>query len=423
MKLSNRFLIGAAVGGLAAGAAFAQTQPTTGPVAVYWMSAATTSGMGGMGGMPGASGFGGPGGGGPPAQAQPQPQRRPGFGAMMGMALGRGGPPAGAYGGGAGGYPGARGMPPGMGGGAGHTLTLQLGSRQKPDGQAEGEHLPPAGLQAGDSLPLVTPQVAPPEPAEPGGPPQMTQRPRGRMLIYWGCGEHAPAPIVIDFSKIGPGMPMPNIPFVTANPGRPPSAGRYPTYGDWPNQLARTTVPADGSLVGAHTVRSSYSPEIHFSLGPNQDFLPPLTITGNDKLPSGATRVSWDPVAGATGYYAWMFGAQDRGETVVVWSSGASANMMGALTDYLPPSEVRRLIAQNMVMSPQTTQCVVPAEVVQAAQFGMLSMIAYGEESDFAYPPRPHDPKAAWNIKWTVKVRRKSTTGAILGMPAGARGF
>ena len=423
MTRAQTALVSVAAMGVLAGAAAAQTQPTTGPVAVYWMSAATSSGMSGMPGM----GGGYPGSGGAPAQPQAAP-RRPGLGAMMGMALGRGGPAAdaGGYGGGyAGGYGGGRGMPPGMGGGVTRTLTLQLGSRQQPQGQPQGEHLPPQGLGAGDSLPLVTPQVAPPEPAEPGGPPQMSpqQRPRGRMLIYWGCGEHAQGPITIDFAKLGAGAPMPNMPFVTANPGRPPSPGRYATYGAWPNEQASSTVPANGSLVGAHTIRSSYSPDIRFSLDQGQDFLDPLTISGQDKLPSGATRVSWSPVSGATGYYAWMFGAQDRGETVVVWSSGASANMMGALTDYLPPGEVRRLIAQNMVMPPQTTSCVVPAEVVSAAQFGMLSMIAYGEESDFADPPRPRDPKAAWNIRWTVKVRRKSTTNTMLGMPAGMRGF
>ena len=82
-----------------------------------------------------------------------------------------------------------------------------------------------------------------------------------------------------------------------------------------------------------------------------------------------------------------------------------------------PPSEVRRLIAQRMVMPPTTTECIVPSEVIKASPFGMLSMIAYGEESDFADPPRPASPKAVWNIKWTVKVRRKSTTSSILGMP------
>ncbi len=239
------------------------------------------------------------------------------------------------------------------------------------------------------------------------------------MLIYWGCGEHAAAaPIVIDFSKIGPGMPMPHMPFVLANGGRPPSAGRFATYGEWPNARTRITVPPDGSLAGPHAVQGNYSPDIHFTLSPSQDFLPPLRLGPIAETPGGGKRVSWSPVAGATGYFAWMFGASDRGETVVMWSSGAEANMMGALTDYLPQSEVRRLIAQRVVMPPQTTECVVPSEVVKASPFGMLSMIAYGEEANFSDPPRP--AKGPWNLKWTVKVRRKSTTATILGMPGGA---
>ena len=35
-----------------------------------------------------------------------------------------------------------------------------------------------------------------------------------------------------------------------------------------------------------------------------------------------------------------------------------------------------------------------------------------------ADPPRPSDPRVPWNIRWTAKVRYKSTAGAMLGMPA-----
>ena len=236
------------------------------------------------------------------------------------------------------------------------------------------------------------------------------------MLIYWGCGEHAQGPITIDFARISASSP-PNIPFIAANPGRPPSAGRYTTYGQWPNERSAVSIPAGGSLVGEHTIRGDYSPEIHFALAPGQDFLAPLNITSRQPTPAGGTRVSWGAVPGATGYYAWLFGAQDRGDTVVMWSSGSAANMMGALTDYLPPGEVRRLVAQGAVMPPETTSCIVPSEVVKASPFGMLQMIAYGQESDFADPPRPVRPGTPWNLKWTVKVRRKSTTSALLGMP------
>ena len=38
--------------------------------------------------------------------------------------------------------------------------------------------------------------------------PQGYEKPKGRMLIYWGCGEHVGAgqPTVIDFSKLAAGQ-------------------------------------------------------------------------------------------------------------------------------------------------------------------------------------------------------------------------
>src|SRR6185295_15754590 len=63
------------------------------------------------------------------------------------------------------------------------------------------------GLGVGPSLPLVTPHIeAPPPREEEPGVPREYQRPKGKMLIFWGCGEHAPAgqPVVIDFSQMTP---------------------------------------------------------------------------------------------------------------------------------------------------------------------------------------------------------------------------
>ena len=48
----------------------------------------------------------------------------------------------------------------------------------------------------------------------------------------------------------------------------------------------------------------------------------------------------------------------------------------------------------------------------------MLRMIAYGTELNLAYPPRPTDPKVAWEPDWALKVRVKSVTSAMLGMPS-----
>ncbi|MGZ8363273.1 MAG: hypothetical protein ACXW3D_05325 [Caulobacteraceae bacterium] len=402
MKLVTRTAAAVAILAFASAPATAQQQKVTGPVATYWVSADTTSGMGGMAGAMGGMGAG--------AQMQ-----QPSMGSMMGGALG------GALGGGLGGMFGGRKAKGGAGPGARpanytHSLTLQLGSTQKAAGEPAAEHLPPQTLGAGPSLPLVTPRQARPEPrTEPynfGG-----ERPRGKMLIYWGCGEHAAAPpIIIDFAKIGPGMTPPNIPVISVNTPQPPSAGRFATSGEWPNERSRAQIPAEGSLAGAHTIRGNYSPEISFTLAPGQDFLAPLTITGQSPSPAGGTVLTWNPVPGSTGYFAQFMGSGD-GEQFVLWTSSANAAFMGQLMDYLPPSEARRLVAARVVMAPATTTCTVPSEVVRQAPMGMLMMIAYGDEVNLGDPPRPANPKLAWDRKWDVKVRFKSTTSSFLGMP------
>ena len=84
--------------------------------------------------------------------------------------------------------------------------------------------------------------------------------------------------------------------------------------------------------------------------------------------------------------------------------------------DYVPPAEVRRLIGMKAVLPPTTTSCIVPSEVVQAVPVGMLMMIAYGDELNVSNPPKP--AKGPWNIDYTVKLRLKSTTSTMLGMPS-----
>jgi hypothetical protein len=357
----------------------ALAQQSAGPVATYWVSAATSTGFGA-----GLMGGG-----------------RPSASAMMGMMMGRGPDPNAVQ----------------------HLLTLQLGSREHPQGAPQAEHLPPQALGVGPSLPLVTPVERAGPVTE--GPSETTpmERPRGRMLIYWGCGEHAPPgqPQVIDFSKIGPNMPMPQFTGVQVNVEQPPSQGRSVTYGHWPNEKNDTPIPATGSLVGPHVVRGDYTPEIHFNLRPGQDFMPALRLVNAGKSPAGATQLTWTPLQQATGYFLMLMGANGRGGNstdVVFWSSSrVRAGMMGGgLMDYLPPGEVRRLVAQGAVLPPQTGQCAVPAEVTSAAPMGMLSMIAYGDEANFADPPRP--PRGPWNLRWTTKVRFKSTANMMLGMPA-----
>jgi len=368
--------------GVAATAASAQPagQKITGPVAVYWMSASTQTGMG----MPGAGGG------------------RPSMASVMQMMQGGGAA-------------------------AQHSLTLQLGSTEKPSGAPDAEHLPPQALGVGASLPLVTPEPPPPSAAprpEEERPqiPQQFQRPKGRMLIFWGCGEHAKAgqPVVIDFAQMSEGKIPPGMELMMKGMGmgrmQPPSARRYATYGEWPNAKAQqVSVPSQGSLVGAHAIHGDYSPEIKFSLGATQDFLGPLTLTTNTKTPGGPAQLGWAPVSGAQAYAATVIGT-GKDQTVVMWTSSEVQAAGFALPDYISSGDLARGVESHALMGPQTTSCAVPKEVVDVASQGFLQMAAYGAEANFVYPPRPADPKIAWNQQWQVKVRYRSATGGLLGM-------
>ena len=360
-------------------------QKVTGPVAVYWMSAATQTGFG----MPGAGGVGG---GKPDAQA------------MMRMMMGGGG------------------------GGANKSLTLQLGSSQTSPAPAA-DHLPPAGLGVGADLPLVSPRVQPTAPPadDTAQIPREYQKPRGRILIFWGCGEHAGPgqPVVIDLAAVTAGKApaaMAALRGLDVRPMQPPSAYRHKTYGEWPNDRTQTTVPSTGSLVGAHMIRGNYSPQINVTLDEDQDFLGGLNLTTNVRAPGGWTNLGWNLVGNAQAYLASAVGGGGGGrgggdgETIVMWSSSETQAGGFAMPDYLSNADITRLVANKTLMGPATRACAVPKEVMDAMPQGLVQMVAYGGEANFAYPPRPADPKAAWNQQWAVKVRYRSATGGLLGM-------
>jgi hypothetical protein len=257
----------------------------------------------------------------------------------------------------------------------------------------------------GASLPLVTPAVTKAESYTPGLP--ANYQPKGRMLIYWGCGEHVSAgqPTVIDYATAAAGK-MPAGMSAMVNTARYVSAPNSAAgFGRWPNDRDSRPVPAAGSLLGAHKVQASYAPPIGFSLGAGQDFMPGLGLREAGALPSGAARLAWQPSAPATGYALAMFGATQSGD-MIMWSSASKPQM--AMLDYLAPAEVKRQIAAGTVLPPSTSQCVLPAEVAAAVPTGMITMIGYGPEANFS-----DSPKAP---KWTTKVRYKTTASLMRGM-------
>ncbi len=369
---------GATILAVAAPAAIAQGTPqqvVRGPVATYWVTADTTSGLGAMGA-----------GGG-------------GMGAMLGMLTGRGAGPT-------------------------RTLDLRLGSSQSASGAPQAAHLIPPGMAMGAQLLLLTPEPAkatPParEEREERELPEGVERPKGRMLIFWGCGERAGPgqPVIIDFSKVAAGQQVPNLVSRSLRLPRGPAFGSNRTFGAWPNERDGQPVPAQASLVGEHQVKGNYSPDIRFNVE-RHDFMPAVELA-QAKTASSAQQLTWKPVTGATGYFMSAFGAGAGagGDAVdmVIWTSSAVQEMGGSLMGHVPPAEVARLVRERVVLPPDRAECTVPAEVMRAMPMGMMNFIAYGDELNLAHPPRPSDPKIPWDIQWAVKVRLKSTTMVPLG--------
>lgn len=306
-----------------------------------------------------------------------------------------------------------------------HTLDLRLGStRAATPGAPKADHFMPVGAKLGKSVPLYTPTPGTATPREDGKQmPKDFQKPKGRLLIFWGCGPKAPKgqPVVIDFAKVAAGQMPPGL--FTSGVNIPAdwaiSLANSKTYGEWPNGKDRKTVSADSSLIGEHRIAGNYSPEIKFSLA--QDFLPAITGKASD-MAGGATMLNWNSVANATGYYAWTMGfnpgPDGQANDMVWWSSSTTQNFGGALWDWIAPATVNRLIAQKVVLPPSQTSCIMPAEVKQAAsQFMMGNLYAYGPEANFAYPPRPDNPKAAWKPEWTARVRYRSNSMWFINGP------
>lgn len=336
--------------------AFAQQKP---PVAQYWMSVETAAGM-----------------------------SMPGMGGMAGMMAGA------------------------MGGQqqSGRKISLQLGSQRPADAPSAAHDIPP-GMSMGPSLPLVSPRTVATERAERDIPEGM-ERPKGRMLIYWGCGDatRQGQPVVIDFARAAAGQMPSGFTSRRVVAGSTPS-GR--TVGVWPNQQDSKSVPDSASLVGDHTIRGNYTPDIRFALGAGQDFMERVALSPSVSS-TGAASVRWNALTNATGYFATVFGSD--GNDTIFWSSSDVQESGGMLMDYVPPAEVARLIREKVVMPPQTTECTVPAEVVKKSGTPFLNFIAYGPEANFAQPPRPQDPQ------WAVKVRFKSTASTLLGDAGESRG-
>ena len=248
--------------------AVAQQQVVKPPIAVYWMSVDTTSGMGaGMN--------------------------------VMSMMMGGGS------------------------GGAARTMRLELGSSQKRVGE------PRAATAFRPDSPWARRCRWSRRSAHPRtrrATHESIESPKGRMLIYWGCGENMRAGH--RSSSISPGSRRPASAEQVSRQVRGPRPGVAATAPTATGPMPRTPrpVPANASLRGDHVVKGNYSPEIKFAVGESHDFMEPVSFSPLAKASAGAMPVKWkqSPTPPVISRRRW---ARSRAPDGIMWSSSEVQEM------------------------------------------------------------------------------------------------
>ncbi|MBL0094148.1 MAG: hypothetical protein IPP50_18670 [Piscinibacter sp.] len=361
-------------------AATAQTSNVKPPQAQAWIDVATYSGMG-----------------------------MPGMGAAGGNPLGALG---GLFGGGAGAAKNSFGQT--QTGAAGRWVDVTLMTRANPS-LAEAQQAVPAGFLS-PALKLQSPkEVRTPAPRDDDDKvvEQDYERPKGKLLLYWGCGAtvRPGQPKVLDMATAS-ATDMAKF-FVSR---RATQRGAHSAVGRpvWPSPADERMVPDNASLVGEHQFSGSGVPEgFRFQIQAAQDLMPALQMQQADQ--GGATDLTWAALPTARAYFIAGMGAAKQDE-MVIWTSSEVPEAGFGLIDYQTNAAVDRWLKEKVLLAPATTHCTVPKGVFPG-QGGMLRAIAYGNELNLAHPPRPADPKAVWEPVWAAKLRVKSVATVMLGMP------
>ena len=299
---------------------------------------------------------------------------------------------------------------------AGRWVDVTVRSRANPNLEDAQQAVPESFLSP--ALELKTPKNAPPPPRDDEDiRHEDPEKPKGRMLLYWGCGsEIRPGqPKVLDMATAGPGDFAKFFVGRSATQRGAHSAAGRPV---WPNPDDSRMVPASASLLGEHAFSGKGIPDaFRFKIPAAQDLMPPLTLEQTET--KGATDLSWNAIATARAYFVSAMGSNGK-EEMVMWTSSELADTGFGLMDYQTNAAVDRWLKEKVLLASNTTRCTVPKGVF-GEHGGMLRLIAYGDELNLAHPPRPKDAKAKWQPVWAVKLRVKSVTSGFLGMSAQGR--
>lgn len=284
----------------------------------------------------------------------------------------------------------------------------------------------PAGLDMGKSLLLLPPQR---DQGRTGSTRDQLQDIEFKVMEYWGCGAavRPGQPKVFTLRVKGGGVQtMGSLSQSRHFSDRGNDDG--PEYTLWPNRKDGQRVPDGASLAGSHQITGDGMPaSLKFELTRNADFMPKIALTTHGEL-KDAIELGWQPVERAQGYFLRAFSMPDQ-HTLIVWSSADVAGAGEDLLDFLSGGDVARGLKEKLLLPTSAHGCTIPKGVFAAnappasgrggnamGGVGMLSMVAYGPDTDLAWPPKPANAKQPWAPEWSVRVRTKSTASAMLGM-------
>jgi hypothetical protein len=292
----------------------------------------------------------------------------------------------------------------------GRRLDLAITTQRKPAGTQATQAIP-AGLAMGSSLTLLPAPAAPTNSSTAASHDDssdvMPEKPRGRILMYWGCGEavRSGQPKILDATNTRPEA------YAQFMRGRatPERGAAMPTgRAVWPNAASNERIPANASLQGQHAVSGDGIPAgLQFTVGEAQDFLPPLDISASGNRAQAIT-LRWTAQAQARAYFFNAMGGS--ADDMVLWSSAESPEPGWGLMDYLSPTNLTRWLADKTLLPTSQTECAIPSGIFAKSQGAMVQGIAYGQELTLVEPPRPKNKKIAWAPDWSAQIRVKSIT-------------
>lgn len=282
----------------------------------------------------------------------------------------------------------------------------------------EASQLIPAGMNLGEALKLIAPLPDKPVPGVIDESPlePTYEKPKGKISIYWGCSEQIRPgqPRTLDVAKAS----LEDYAKFFVMRGKTAKGARsQPGHPAWPNKVDDRKVPDGASLVGQHSFSGNGIPEsFKVTLAAAQDLMPAIELHQMKK--DGGVHLEWKSIPYARGYFLSVMGGQSGGADaaeVIVWTSSELADFGFGLVDYQSNTDIDKWIAEKVILPASASKCDVPKGIFGEHGGGMLRMIAYGSEAFFAHPPRPNDPKIAWEPDWQTKLRVKSTFSSMLG--------